>query len=531
MKHIAMKLRFASAAFCVTFVLPLYGQFTSNIQGIVQDQSKAPVPGVTVTLRNPAIDVRQTTKSSDSGVYRFSSLQPGQYEISVEAAGFQKQTLGVTLQTAQTADVNIVMSVAAASEAVEVTAVAPILDTADSRLQATVRTETLQDLPFQGRNFLGLVAVAPGVTGVGAVGGGAPSDAPDNFGTEKTVNASGNGRNYAGNEFVMDGLNVTSNIIQGVSNLSPNPDSIQEVSIQTNTFSVEQGKASSILVNVTSKSGTNQFHGTGSYFFNNQDLRARTEFTTKYGPYKRHDLAGTFGGPVIKNRTFFFASVEPLWSQVSLATTVRTFEAPEFIAWARQNFPNTLGTRLLLERPLINQVQTGINKRARDLFTDCGTSARANIPCDLPVLAEGRFNAAAFRNALQYNFRGDHYFRNGRDRLYGNYYKTDLDTEQVPGRVGYYSVNNNNTKAFQTSWTHTFSPTLLNEGLFGFIRVEGSFGGYPGLPFQYSDHQHRSGQSKLQRSEQRPGCVYPAQLQLARRAELGARFAFAQVRL
>jgi outer membrane receptor protein involved in Fe transport len=460
-----------------------FAQFTSNVQGVVQDQTSAAIPNATVRLRSLSTDVARTTKTSDAGVYRFSSLQPGGYDISVEAAGFQTKTVTVTLQTAQTADLNIGMSVAASNQAVEVRGNAILLDTADSRIQATIRQETLQDLPFQGRNFMGLVAVAPGVTGVGAVGGGAPSDAPDNFGTEKTVNASGNGRNYAGNEFVMDGLNVTSNIIQGVSNLSPNPDSIQEVSIQTNTFSVEQGKASSIVVNITSKSGTNQFHGTGSYFFNNQDLRARTEFTTKYGPYKRHDLAGTLGGPIIKNKTFFFASVEPLWSQVSLATNVRTFEAPEFVDWAKQNYPGTLGTRLLLERPLINQVQTGVNKRARDLFTDCGTPARGNIPCDLPVIAEGRFNAAAFRNALQYNFRGDQYFRDGRDRLYGNYYKTDLDTEQVPGRVGYYSINNNNTKAFQTSWTHTFTPSLLNEGSFGFIRVEGSFGGYPGLPF------------------------------------------------
>jgi hypothetical protein len=230
-----------------------FAQFTSNVQGVVQDQTSAAIPNATVRLRSLSTDVARTTKTSDAGVYRFSSLQPGGYDISVEAAGFQTKTVTVTLQTAQTADLNIGMSVAASNQAVEVRGNAILLDTADSRIQATIRQETLQDLPFQGRNFMGLVAVAPGVTGVGAVGGGAPSDAPDNFGTEKTVNASGNGRNYAGNEFVMDGLNVTSNIIQGVSNLSPNPDSIQEVSIQTNTFSVEQGKASSIVVNFTER--------------------------------------------------------------------------------------------------------------------------------------------------------------------------------------------------------------------------------------------------------------------------------------
>lgn len=461
-----------------------FGQFSSNIQGVVQDQTQSAVPHATVKLRNLSTDVTLTASSNDAGVYRFSSLQPGNYDIAVEAAGFQAQTLHVTLQTSQTADVNVNLTVAGAAATVEVAGTAPLLDAADSRLQATIRQETLQDLPFQGRNFLGLVAVAPGVTGFGAVGGGAPGNAPDNFSTEKVVDASGNGRNSAGNEFVMDGLNVTSNIIQGVSNLSPNPDSIQEVSIQTNTFSVEQGKASSILVNVTTKSGTNHFHGTGSYFFNNQDLRARTAFTTKYEPYKRHDLAGTFGGPIIKNKTFFFASVEPLWSQTSSANSVTTYEAQEFVDWAKVNFPKSLGTSVLLDRPLINVSTTGVNKRASDLFpTDCGTPAAANIPCSLPVIAEGRFKPAPFRNALQYNFRGDQYLRDNRDRLYANYYKTDLDTEQVPIRRGYYSVNNNNTKALQTSWTHIFTPALLNEGSFGVIRVEGSFGEYPGLPF------------------------------------------------
>src|SRR5438552_6573721 len=114
---IGPKLPLLVFTFIAACVLPLYGQFTSNIQGVVQDQSRAAVPGVTLTLRNLANDVQQTTKTSESGVYRFSSLQPGNYEVSVAAAGFQAQTLGVTLQTAQTADVNVTLAVAAASQA------------------------------------------------------------------------------------------------------------------------------------------------------------------------------------------------------------------------------------------------------------------------------------------------------------------------------------------------------------------------------------------------------------------------------
>src|SRR5258708_5197266 len=301
------------------------GQFTSGLQGILEDASGAGIPNATVKLRSASTGVVAEARTDESGEYHFRSLAPGRYELTAEATGFQPTPATVTVYTEQVATFNLKLNVAGVSSQVSVNAETDTIDTGDSRLESTIRTQQLQDLPIEGRNFLGLVAVAPGITGHGAVGNGAPGDAPDNFSTEKTVNASGNGRNYSGNEYVMDGLNVTSNILQGVANLSPNPDSIQEISVQTNTFSVEQGRGSSILVNVTSKSGTNQFHGTGSYFFNNQSLRARTVFTTNYEPYKRHDFAGTFGGPIIKNKTFFFASVEPLWSQTSSSNSATPY--------------------------------------------------------------------------------------------------------------------------------------------------------------------------------------------------------------
>ena len=147
-------------------------------------------------------------------------------------------------------------------EEVAVTAQAEVFNPAETRIQTTIRTETLQELPLQGRNFLGLVALGPGITGHGAVGGGAPADAPDNFSTEKTVEASGNGRNYSGNQFTLDGLNVTSNILQGVANLSPNPDSVQEISVQTNTFGVENGRGSSVQVALQRRAGNGGAWGT-----------------------------------------------------------------------------------------------------------------------------------------------------------------------------------------------------------------------------------------------------------------------------
>ena len=180
---------------------PARAQYSSSVQGVIEDQSGAVVPGVTVTARNLETQVTATAQTNDTGVYRLSSLAPGRYEITAEISGFQPAKTEVRLETAQTAGVNLTLNVAGATEQVAVVGEAQVFNPAETRVQTTIPTETLQELPLQGRNFLGLVALGSGITGHGAVGGGAPADAPDNFSTEKTVEASGNGRNQSGNSF------------------------------------------------------------------------------------------------------------------------------------------------------------------------------------------------------------------------------------------------------------------------------------------------------------------------------------------
>ena len=137
------------------------------------------------------------------------------------------------------------MKVATASQTVEVTGQVPVLNTAESRNQMTLATSALSSLPLAGRNMVSLVTLAPGVIGIGTVTGGSPGSGVDNYSTELQVDASANGAGSVGNMYMVDGLDVTSAIRPGVLNLTPNPDSVQEVSIQTNTFSVEYGRASS----------------------------------------------------------------------------------------------------------------------------------------------------------------------------------------------------------------------------------------------------------------------------------------------
>ena len=265
------------------FVGVEHARFSSNLQGVVLDETGAVIPEATVTLLDLATGLDQTFQTSNTGVYRFSSLRPDSYDVTAEATGFQPRTHVVRLQTAQTAGLNITLAVAGTKQRVVVIAEAPALDTSETRIQATIQNEELQDLRFKGRNFLALAAVAPGVTGfmAGSISQttAGESEAPDNFSPAKIVDVSANGRSYVGNMFTIDGLDTSGSIVPGTADISPNPDDIEEISVRTNTFTVEEGKTSSIHVAITAKSGTNEFHGTGSYFFSNQNLWARTIFT------------------------------------------------------------------------------------------------------------------------------------------------------------------------------------------------------------------------------------------------------------
>ena len=473
MKHV---LRGAFIAAFLFFGLSAWAQFSGNIEGDVQDSSGAALPKATLTLTNVATDAKKTTNSDSSGVYHFVSLPPGEYKLSVSASGFSAVAAEITLLTGQTLNVPIQMKVGSASESVTVTTELPVLNTADSRTQLTIETQELTNLPLQGRSLLTLATIAPGVTGLGLAAGGDPfRSRPDNFATETQVDASANGRGSVGNMFVVDGMDVTSDIRPGVLNLTPNPDAIQETSIQTNTFSTEFGRASSLQMVMTTKSGSNQSHGSVSDYFTYQNLWALTEFASprKYGPFHSNNFSGSIGGPILrKHQLFFFFAIEPLRSSISAAGSVQTFEDAQFTTWAQQNFPNTLGTSILTKYKPSGATVTGISQTAANIFpTTCGTETTSNLPCSLPMIDNGVFNAASYRNGVQWNTRIDKNFSN--DRIYGNIFRTTLNTGGPAVRPAFASTSPFTTDSLQINETHTFSTTLLNESAFGYNKVEG----------------------------------------------------------
>ena len=332
-----------------------YAQFTGSIQGIVTDPTGAGVPKATVNLVNTATQVSAAATTDASGNYRFVSLAPGSYKLTAEASGFAKSTATANLLTEQNLSVPLALKVGGATEAVTVTAETPVVDTAESRNELTLENNAVAQLPVSGRNLVTLTTLAPGVSGLGTMGGGQPGKAGtpgsgvDNYSTETQVDASANGQGQMSNMYVIDGLDVTSGIRQGVLNLTPNPESIQETSVQVNTYSSEYSRATGVQEVMTTKSGADQFHGSAADWFYYQNWFAKTHFTNPKGylPFHGNNMSFSVGGPIVPHRQFFFYfAVEPLRS--SLATnSLITFADPQFITWAQQNYPNTVGTHVL----------------------------------------------------------------------------------------------------------------------------------------------------------------------------------------
>ena len=457
--------------------LPGFAQYSSNIQGVVSDPAGAAINGASVVLRNLDTGVTATTTTSDSGNYRFSSLPPGNYAVSAEANGFRKTESTFELGTSETKGINLALPVASAQQTVTVEVHAPLVDTDDSRLQATLSADTVRDLPSANRNLWDILAVTPGVVGVGTrLAGEAPGGLPDNFGTQ-TPQISANGRSYTGNVVMVDGMNVTSPVQNGNIILAPIPDAVQEASLQTNTWGGEDNLGSSILIQVTTKSGTNQFHGTGSLFFTNQDLQATPDFASGVLPYARKDLVGALGGPIRKGKTFFFADFEKLWATVPGGTGQQPFEDPQFVQWAQANYPNTVGTQVLAGWPASNLF--GATFPASGLALNylpsgqCGTAGAP--PCSLQMVDSGFFNAREYYNALQYNFRLDQYFTD-KDRLYLSYYNDSFDQQQKSPRPKLGALDIMRNRYAQIDFTHTVNSNLLWETSFAFASVGGANG-------------------------------------------------------
>ena len=278
------------------------------VTGVITDSSQAVIPGATISIRNVETNVVTRAQSNSEGIYFVPALPPGTYELTAEKQGFRpSRTSNIPLSVNLTATINVVMEVGTISEAVEVQATAVQLEAQTSGLGKTVETRRVVELPLLGRNPLSLAALAPGVIptrGQVGVGGDAIGSA---------ANSRISGGLAMQNAILMDGGDTRGFTSGGQAYVLP-LESVAEFKIETATYSAEFGRAGGGVVNVASKSGTNQFHGVVYEFLRNDHLNANSWSNNRSrvprSLYQRNEYGAAVGGPIVKNRTFFFANYE-----------------------------------------------------------------------------------------------------------------------------------------------------------------------------------------------------------------------------
>jgi hypothetical protein len=286
---------------------------TAQVTGRVSDSSGGVVPGATVDLQNIDTGVNWPATTNNDGYYTVPLLPPGNYRITVRNQGFKEAARNVRLEVNQVARVDFALELGTLSETVEVTGAPPLLESSTASIGQTVQAESITRMPLNGRNYLGLAKLSMGVGEPSGVG--QPGQAGDRAKNGGSFVA--NGVRSDMNNFMLDGVDNNSKILDLSSSsnvvIQPSIDAIQDFRVETNNYSAEYAYSAGAVVNATLRSGTNQFHGTAFEFLRNDKLDARDFFLQPTSPkpvLQRNQYGGVFGGPIVKNKTFFFASWE-----------------------------------------------------------------------------------------------------------------------------------------------------------------------------------------------------------------------------
>lgn len=386
---------FGFVALTAILALSAYAQFRAGVQGVVSDSSGGVVPGATVILTSKETNQTQRTETSDDGFFRFSSLAPGLYSISVEKENFKKTlTDNVKVDAESIRGQDITIEAGGISETVTVVADPDdvALETEDANIRKTITTDEILRLPQSGRDPFELARLAPGVFGAGARSGGGDSvrfpntEGPGGsnnsiFATENAQPITANGQRVSANNYQVDGTSVNSQTHGGASVITPSQESVKEVQVTSSTYSAEDGRNSGAQVKVVTQNGTNDWHGSVFYKLNDPSLNAFNKFYGVPGVVnarptrverKFNSYGGSVGGKIVKDRLFFFFSYEGLKENTSNTynTLVDTQSFRQGIISAR---PGTLTSRILSA--------TGVEPRVVNVLGGSCSSVGIFIPC------------------------------------------------------------------------------------------------------------------------------------------------------
>src|SRR5262245_17381991 len=358
--------------FCALMVTALAvtaeAQFRASIQGTVKDSAGALVSGATVAATNVETGRIQQTVTTDEGFYRIDGLAPGTYNVVTEATGFKKNVLeGVIVRAEETQGVNITLQAGQVAEAVTISATTEVpLQTENANVDKTISNLEVLRLPQAARDPYDLIRLTPGVFGEGArTAGGAAANLPNTsgpggtnvsiFATENQVPVSANGQRVSSNNFQIDGVSVNSQTWGGAAVITPSQESIKELKVTSSTYSAEDGRNSGAQVKVVTQNGTNTFHGSGFFRYTGPSLNAFNDFhgipgTTRLSSPQRveqlnRSFGGSIGGPIVKDKLFFFFSYEGFRSSTN--NTVQSFiETPQLRDLIRSVRPNSLAAKV-----------------------------------------------------------------------------------------------------------------------------------------------------------------------------------------
>jgi hypothetical protein len=424
-------------------------QSTASLQGAITDTQGAVMPGVSITIRNTATGIERATVSDNAGQYVAAALAPGHYSVVAHLEGFKDQTGETDLGPAQTGVLNLRLGLASLSETVTVAGASPIIDTATVSVGQVMAERTVQEIPLNGRHFVDLGPLMPG-----------GSTSPQNAGLSAPLRGQGAfsfmsaGNRETSVNMMLNGINLN-DLSNSQVTFQPSINTVSEFKVDNSTFSAEYGRNSGAIVNVATRSGSNQLHGEGFDFYRDQKFDSRNYFNppsidtsgnvTPQSLFNRKQFGVNLGGPVVKNRSFFFGSYEGLRHLQGVDMNSGTLTDAQ-----RAAVTDPLAKKLLQYIPVANDL-TGTRTIGSPL---------APVTIDQYTIDS--------RNNLRQNDDLHFYYAFQKDsRLESN-----AQGQTVPG---YPDRRGGHRQIMTINETHIFSPALVNELRVGFNRISITF--------------------------------------------------------
>jgi len=461
---------------------------TATINGTVKDSSGSIVPAAEVVLTNTQTNVERKAVTNDVGAYAFLNIIPGEYRIQSTKTGFKtSKQAAFTMAVNQTATFDLTLEVGEISQEVTVEAVGAEIQSSTAELGAVVAKQQVVDLPLNGRNFTQLLSLTPGVAPVSV------SQNSGGFGASVTSGASIqfpaiNGQNNRSNFFLLDGINNQGSLTSTYA-VAPIIDTVQEFKVQSHNDQAEFGGALGGIINVVTKSGTNEIHGSAWEFLRNDVLDARNPFLTSKTPFRQNQYGAAAGGPIIKNKTFVYGG----WQGFKYRRTAETlFRVPteanlrgDFSDEPRQLYnpfstrPNPSGTGFIRDPFPGNIIPQNL------IYPGFVTFAKQTLPAPINTGVPNRNarDTTPFKqDQNEWTVRVDHMLSE-KDSVWFRYSTFSLDQSGSGGRPALQSLGENSGKNWAVSWARTFSPTTVLQAQYGRVHARiDSYQRFPDVP-------------------------------------------------